>query len=228
VLCDFAAADHQLLVFTCHEHILQLFKLLDAEVTELPPSGEEPARLTVHKPTAAARRPKRKVRPESEPQPQPLAAEMARADPPAPPKPEPRIESKRAEPPKIEGRRPRGEVALPQPPRPVRPAAEEQPSRRGRLVPWDAPWGEQKPKEQPSVFVNERNELEYVDSDAEPLDYTHQPADGAADSDDDPLQDDEEEDSFDPEDDPDFGPDFPRGYEDEQGYLDARGDAEAA
>ena len=44
VLCDFAAADRQLLVFTCHEHILQLFKLLDAKVTELPPSGQQPAR----------------------------------------------------------------------------------------------------------------------------------------------------------------------------------------
>ena len=39
---------------------------------------------------------------------------------------------------------------------------------------------------------------------------------------------DDEEGGFDAEDDPDFGPDFPRGYEDEQGYLDARGDAEAA
>ena len=125
----------------------------------------------------------------------------------------------------------RGTPAPPKPPppsRPVRPAAEEPPSRRGRLVPWNAPWGEEKPKEQPSVFVNERNELEYVDSDAEPLDYTHQPMDDAAGSDDDPFQDDEEEGGFDPDDDPDFGPDFDHGYEDEQGYLDARGDAEAA
>ncbi len=118
--------------------------------------------------------------------------------------------------------------------RPVRPTAEEQPFRRGRLVPWNAPWGVEKPKQQPSVFVNERNELEYVDSDMEPLDYTHPPTDDAAGSDgdpfrdDDPFQNDEEEDGFDPEDDPDFGPDFDRGYEDEQGYLDARGDAEAA
>ena len=228
VLCDFAAADHQLLVFTCHEHILQLFKLLDADVTELPPSSDEPARLTVHKPPPAARRPKRKMQPESEPEPEPLAAEITRAEPPAPaPKPEPRIEVRRAEPPKVERRRPREEVQPQQPHKPVRPAADRQPPRRGRLVPWDAPWGEEKPKEQPSVFVNERNELEYVDSDAESSDYTHQPEDGAAGPDDGPFPDDEEG-GFDAEDDPDFGPDFPRGYEDEQGYLDARGDAEAA
>ena len=228
MLRDFAAADHQLLVFTCHEHILQLFKLLDADVTELPPNSDEPARLTVHKPPAAERRPKRKMRPEFDPEPEPLAAEMARTDAPAPapkpepPKPEPRMEIKRAEPPKVERRRPQ------QPPKPVRPAADGQSPRRGGLVPWNAPWGEEKSKEQPSVFVNERNELEYVDSDAEPSDYTHQPEDGAAGPDDDPFPDGDEGGRFDGEDEPDFGPDFPRNYDDEQSYLDARGDAEAA
>jgi uncharacterized protein YhaN len=249
VLCDFAAADHQLLVFTCHEHILQLFKLLDAEVTELPPSGEEPARLAVHKPTAAARRPKRKVQPESEP-PVSVPGLGATAD-----------SSGSADDAKTRRRgdtetRGRGDAETRRlgataglsgsaegsageskrgsPPapkhlsRPVRPAAEEEHRRRGRLVPWNAPWGEERPKEQPSVFVNERNEMEYVDSDVEPVDYTHQPTDDAAGSDDDSFQDDEEEGGFDPDDDADFGRDFDHGYEDEQGYLDARGDAEAA
>jgi uncharacterized protein YhaN len=54
VLRDFAAEGHQLLVFTCHEHIARLFKSLDVRVrrfpnhvdlsgsTELPESSEEP------------------------------------------------------------------------------------------------------------------------------------------------------------------------------------------
>ncbi len=260
VLFDFAAADHQLLVFTCHEHILQLFKLLDAKVTELPPSVEEPARLAVHKPTAAARRSKRKLRPESEP---PVAvpglgvtaglssgaddaatrrhgdAEKRRG---GEEEKRRRREEDRAKSGatagssssadgtvrQVEQGTPAPRPKPPPPSRPVRSAPEEQPSRRGRLVPWNAPWGEEKPKEQQSVFVNERNELEYVDSDVEPLDYTHQPIDDAAGSDDDPFQGDEEESGFDPDDDPDFGPGFDHGYEDEQGYLDARGDAEAA
>ena len=36
VLRDFAAAGHQLLVFTCHEHILKLFKSLKVPVSRLP------------------------------------------------------------------------------------------------------------------------------------------------------------------------------------------------
>ena len=36
VLCEFAARGHQLLVFTCHEHIYQLFRSLNAAVRELP------------------------------------------------------------------------------------------------------------------------------------------------------------------------------------------------
>ena len=78
------------------------------------------------------------------------------------------------------------------------------------------------------MFVNERNELEYVDSDMEPLDYTHQPTYDAAGSDDDPFQNDDEEGGFDPDDEPDFERDYDRSYEDEQGYLDAQGGAEAA
>ena len=179
VLCDFAAADHQLLVFTCHEHILQLFKLLDAEVTELPPSGEEPARLAVHKPSPAARRPKQKVRLEPE---LPVSvpglgatagssggaddaktrrrgdagtrrrgdAEIGKLGAPGPLSSSAVGESNRRTPapPKPQ-----------QPSRPVRPAAAEQHPCRGRLVPWNAPWGEEKPKEQPSVFAQREERI---------------------------------------------------------------------
>lgn len=40
VLRDFAAAGHQLLVFTCHEHILKLFKSLKVPVSRLPGNAE--------------------------------------------------------------------------------------------------------------------------------------------------------------------------------------------
>jgi hypothetical protein len=36
VLCDFAAKGHQLLIFTCHEHVWQMFKDLGADVRTLP------------------------------------------------------------------------------------------------------------------------------------------------------------------------------------------------
>ncbi|NOY28758.1 MAG: AAA family ATPase [Planctomycetes bacterium] len=39
VLCEFAAGGHQLLVFTCHEHIWQMFKTLDADCRRLPNRG---------------------------------------------------------------------------------------------------------------------------------------------------------------------------------------------
>ena len=45
VLRDFAAAGHQLLVFTCHEHILKLFKSLKVPVSRLPSNA-------IHGPTS--------------------------------------------------------------------------------------------------------------------------------------------------------------------------------
>jgi hypothetical protein len=46
VLRDFAATGHQLLVLTCHEHILKLFKSLKAPVSRLP-SNTEPGDITI-------------------------------------------------------------------------------------------------------------------------------------------------------------------------------------
>jgi uncharacterized protein YhaN len=40
VLRDFATAGHQVLVFTCHEHILKLFKALKVPISRLPDSDE--------------------------------------------------------------------------------------------------------------------------------------------------------------------------------------------
>jgi hypothetical protein len=66
VLRDFAASGHQMLVFTCHEHIAQLFRDLKAAVRELPENSvREPAALifdeTVKEP--AKEKPKKPVRP---------------------------------------------------------------------------------------------------------------------------------------------------------------------
>jgi uncharacterized protein YhaN len=78
VMRDFAAAGHQLLVFTCHEHIQKLFKSLKVPVDVLP-SHSEPARLAATRPkpgrhkVAASAKPKRE--PEREPEPEPVAEE---------------------------------------------------------------------------------------------------------------------------------------------------------
>src|SRR5208283_4624832 len=46
VLRDFAAQGHQMLVFTCHEHIAKLFRGMKAPVNELPGNSErDPAPL---------------------------------------------------------------------------------------------------------------------------------------------------------------------------------------
>jgi len=42
VLCDFAAGGHQLLVFTCHEHVWQMFQSVDADCRRLPSRSEKP------------------------------------------------------------------------------------------------------------------------------------------------------------------------------------------
>jgi len=65
VLRDFASAGHQVLVFTCHEHILKLFGALRVQVNRLPDSAEPDASATVRKPVK--RRRSRKPRPQEPP-----------------------------------------------------------------------------------------------------------------------------------------------------------------
>ncbi|MBN1394866.1 MAG: AAA family ATPase [Pirellulales bacterium] len=55
VLRDFAAAGHQLLVFTCHEHILKLFKSLKTAVARLPDNSESGGVVTLEAPKAPER-----------------------------------------------------------------------------------------------------------------------------------------------------------------------------
>jgi uncharacterized protein YhaN len=62
VLRDFAAAGHQLLVFTCHEHILKLFKSLKLPANRLP-SNSEPGRVVIAAEQRIEEKPKREKAP---------------------------------------------------------------------------------------------------------------------------------------------------------------------
>lgn len=59
VLRDFAAAGHQLLLFTCHEHIVEVFTSLDVPTRELPTAGGQAAKTA----RRAQRKPKRRKTP---------------------------------------------------------------------------------------------------------------------------------------------------------------------
>jgi uncharacterized protein YhaN len=64
VLRDFAAAGHQVLVFTCHEHLVRLFRSLRVQVNALPDSrAGSPARPTARR----SAKTRRKARPEPPP-----------------------------------------------------------------------------------------------------------------------------------------------------------------
>jgi uncharacterized protein YhaN len=86
VLRDFAAAGHQLLVFTCHEHLASLFESLDVHVRRLPsnadlsetPAPQPPREIVIEQPR------RRRARPKPEPvaapvEPPPVAVPIAAA-----------------------------------------------------------------------------------------------------------------------------------------------------
>ncbi|MGD9719790.1 MAG: AAA family ATPase [Pirellulales bacterium] len=66
VLRDFARTGHQLLIFTCHEHIARMFRQLKAEVRELPDNGQ--AHADDGRPSRRPRRARADVVPEPEPE----------------------------------------------------------------------------------------------------------------------------------------------------------------
>jgi uncharacterized protein YhaN len=76
LLRDFAAEGHQVLVFTCHEHILRLFKSLHAPVGSLPDNGRLPLDEVVFEQT----KPPRQAR-VADPSPRKTAAKAKPADP---------------------------------------------------------------------------------------------------------------------------------------------------
>lgn len=120
VLRDFASA-HQLLIFTCHEHIARLFQSLKVEVGRLPSNGgplEMPLEMPVKKP---GRRKPRIEEPEPEPIPEPEPEPVAEVA--AEPEPAP----------------------LPEPPKPVvpTPPPRPRPRRAAREVEQFSPWEEE-------------------------------------------------------------------------------------
>jgi len=67
VLRDFAAAGHQLLVFTCHEHIQKLFKSLRVPVQRLPSHVETDLAASVPQKRSTKKQPPREPQPEEPP-----------------------------------------------------------------------------------------------------------------------------------------------------------------
>lgn len=83
VLRDFATAGHQLLVFTCHEHIARLFQSLRVDVHELPEHVRSHPVATVRKVAAKPARRKAEELPE-EPAPREVPKPPPEEKPPAP------------------------------------------------------------------------------------------------------------------------------------------------
>ncbi len=84
VLRDFAAAGNQVLVFTCHEHIVKRFKSLRVQVAELPDNRGQSASVAASQKAAKKRR-KAKTPPKpAEPKPLPMPAPETPARTPGP------------------------------------------------------------------------------------------------------------------------------------------------
>ncbi len=151
VLRDFAKEGHQILIFTCHEHISKLFKNIKAEVRQLPDNGRPQDTIA---PDPMLKRPRR-PRPESPAEPEPVYDEQSdeefepeafpvqqvavqQVEIPAPPPPivvekkEPVVELPKPEPPKP------APVAVKAVPRPPVVAPVEQRVRRSTDFHWSA------------------------------------------------------------------------------------------
>jgi hypothetical protein len=93
LLCDFAQAGHQLLVFTCHEHIARLFKSLRVPVRQLPSrsAGAAPLAAEAALEEAVVTEPAKKPRPRRKPA-EPAPAPVIALAPPRPPMAQPLVE----------------------------------------------------------------------------------------------------------------------------------------
>lgn len=72
VLRDFAETGHQLFVFTCHEHIVKLFRELQVDVAELTSGGVRRSNPSPTPEMAASRPAKKRSRRPPEPEPEPV------------------------------------------------------------------------------------------------------------------------------------------------------------
>jgi hypothetical protein len=140
VLCDFARQGHQVIMFTCHEHITDIFEEAQADVRVLPPrDGSEPVRrrrkpvleIEPLPPPPAVPEPVDPPRiriPEIDPNPllQMAAQEEPQFDPVHPLPEKPRRERKRKLKPKLPDYWPISEIPLPRPAPPVEPKLPDQ------------------------------------------------------------------------------------------------------
>lgn len=90
-LRTFAELGHQVMMFTCHEHIVEIFQQVGVEVRELPPQGQ-PGRATVMSP-----RPRAVSLPEPPVEPEPEIEELTEPEPLLQPDPEPEPVAEEAE-----------------------------------------------------------------------------------------------------------------------------------
>jgi len=150
VLNDFAAKGHQLLVFTCHEHMVAMFESLRATVRRLPSARGEKVVAAPPRPRIAALHP--------EP-PKPIIA-TAKSEPPRPTiaavKPRPTQTKTRPEPP-----------ARPMPPRPRPTKVAVAPKSADAVAPKTKPKPQtvvppQKPVERPTVPLPTPNSVQVV------------------------------------------------------------------
>jgi hypothetical protein len=71
-MLEFAAAGHQLILFTCHEHVAEMFRRLECDVRQLPASADAAAKIlgpAIHRISAVPEAPRRRreKRPKEQP-----------------------------------------------------------------------------------------------------------------------------------------------------------------
>jgi len=172
VLCDFAQSGHQLFVFSCHEHIMNLFASLQVQVTELRQGSPPRIVSTVAMEKPAKRASKRSAPPQAVPTAQvptspapetPPQESLAAIEEPCrtkrsdnesaktPPSHKPRKSQKSRE-----ARKPKA--------RPMsaskEQAPEEEESLKKGLAPWKAPWGENSGEAREEVIFDEASDEE--------------------------------------------------------------------
>lgn len=182
VLCDFAQSGHQIFVFSCHEHIMNLFAGLQVQVTELrqgspprivsPLATEKPAKRAPKRsaPPQPVRPAKVPTTPEPEAPPQESLANMeeprkAKRSDSAPAKTQPTHKPRKPQKPKESPKLTAREM-----PAAEEEAPEEEESLQQGLAPWKAPWGENSGEARdgaPSDEENEEGEFEALDFEEE-------------------------------------------------------------
>ncbi|NIP87118.1 MAG: hypothetical protein GTO03_16765, partial [Planctomycetales bacterium] len=133
VLLDFARLGHQVLIFTCHEHLLEIFGSLGSDTRRLPGEGPPPMATPARKSHRRKKKPLPAAVPapapavETEPRPQPSSAKASSATPPSAKTSSKRGSSKRGSSKRGPARKQKQTPAEPAPASPVSPPQIAQP-----------------------------------------------------------------------------------------------------